>query len=146
MRRATAVAAVSGIFLAGFVTGAVSFGVYAVRHLRQPGWLFSSGSRMMAAELRRELDLTPEQGKQVDAILAQTRTDVMAVRHQLTAELKTILERSRQRIEAILTPDQRQKFEALRRRHRERRHHWLIPRHLAHGDLSSSPPPASSDH
>jgi len=125
MKRSTAGLAILGVFLVGVAVGVSGTHLFYLRHLREPGGMVGWGARLLAADLKRDLDLTPEQAKQVDAILLETRKETIALRHKMMPEMTVVLQRSRHRIEAILTPEQRKKFERMRDRRLGRFRHWL---------------------
>jgi HlyD family secretion protein len=74
----------------------------------------------MADALRTELALTPEQQKEVDAAFEELRKAYAGVRGQDQAARREAAQAARarlvERIIAILTPEQRARFEALRTR------------------------------
>lgn len=63
------------------------------------------------AELTEELGLTSDQAKQLDAILLQRHTEAKAVHEQADGQLEKIRQSGRDQIRAILTPEQKPKFE-----------------------------------
>jgi hypothetical protein len=120
MKRSTALLAVISLFLVGALVGVLGTHLFYLRHLREPGWLVKTGSRLLAADLRRQLDLTPEQQRQLDSILLDTQKDVRAVRREMMPRMLAVLDRSQSRIEGILTPEQRETFRRLRERRGDR--------------------------
>ncbi|HXG61918.1 MAG TPA: hypothetical protein VNO22_11115 [Planctomycetota bacterium] len=64
-----------------------------------------------------ELDLTEEQDRQLDLILGETRRDIEAYGRAM----RDAHQRSRDRVLAILTPEQKEKLERLMAEERERR-------------------------
>ena len=116
MKRSTAIAAIVALFLVGVLVGVLGTHLFYLRHLREPGWLVKAGTRLAAAELKRNLDLTPQQEQQVGAILADAQRDVISLRREMTPRVLAILDRARVRISAVLSPEQREKFERLRQR------------------------------
>jgi len=62
-------------------------------------------------ELTRDLGLTNAQAQEVDAILLQRHTEAKNVHDQSDAQLEQIRQRGREQIRAVLTPDQKPKFE-----------------------------------
>jgi Spy/CpxP family protein refolding chaperone len=125
VRRATALLAVVAVFLTGVLVGVLATHVVYLRQIRQPGGLAAVGTRLAAADLRRRLDLTPEQQREVEAILADTRREAAALRAEITPRAAAILTRSQARIASVLTPEQRAEFERTRRRQRERLRRFL---------------------
>ncbi|HXO19539.1 MAG TPA: hypothetical protein VOA87_06395 [Thermoanaerobaculia bacterium] len=125
MRRSTAIAAIIALFLVGILVGVLGTHAFYLHKLHQPGGLSALGTRLLAADLKHRLDLTAAQQAQVEKILAEGRAEAMAVRHEMLPRMHAILERSRQRISAILTPEQRAEFERYREQHHFRLHHLL---------------------
>jgi Spy/CpxP family protein refolding chaperone len=120
VRRPVALAAIAALFLSGVLVGVLGTHLFYLRHLREPGWLVKTGAHLLAADLRRQLDLTPPQQRQVDAILADAQRDAVAVRREVMPRMLAVLDRSQSRIEAILTPQQREKLHRLRLRRGDR--------------------------
>jgi Spy/CpxP family protein refolding chaperone len=65
-----------------------------------------------------ELGLTPAQMAQVDSIMTRSMAERHAIEDSVRPRMRTILDSTRSQIERVLTPDQRQKFEAWRTRNR----------------------------
>ena len=63
------------------------------------------------AELTEKLGLTNDQAKQLDAIMLQRHTAVKTIRDQSDAQLEEVRQKGRDQIRAILTPEQKPKFE-----------------------------------
>ncbi len=61
--------------------------------------------------LTKELDLTPDQQKQLGAVLTEMQERFDAVRQQMNPQFDQIREQGRDQIRQILTSDQRPKFE-----------------------------------
>jgi len=72
-------------------------------------------------QLTKELGLTADQARQVDAIIMQGHADSKAIRDQSDAELAKVREKARGEIRAILTPEQKPKFEEFLKRLDEER-------------------------
>ena len=62
-------------------------------------------------ELTEALGLTSAQSQHVDAILQQRHTEVKAIHDQTDAQIEQIRQKGRDQIRAVLTPEQRPKFE-----------------------------------
>ncbi len=62
-------------------------------------------------QLTGELGLTGEQAKQLDAILMQWHAEVKMVHQQSDAQIEQLRQKKRNEIRAILTPEQKPKFE-----------------------------------
>ena len=75
------------------------------------------------AELTEKLGLTSDQAKQLDTIMLQRHTEVKTIREQSDAQLEQVRQKGRDQIRAILTPEQKPKFEEfLQKLDAERKH------------------------
>ena len=121
--------------LAVFALGAAA-GVLADRKLgRQPGerrhersgrvpsWLNrpESEHRKYWSRIHDQLGLTPEQRAAVDTLLNRRARQLDAARHRMEPEMLRIMQETRAQIDSVLTPEQRQKLEEIRKERRERR-------------------------
>lgn len=111
MRRSTAVVAIVALFLAGAVVGALGYQAFLMHQMRQPGGFTALGTHLFASDLKRHLDLTPAQEAQVEHILADSRAESMALHREMRPRMMAMLDRTRARISAVLTPQQRVEFE-----------------------------------
>jgi Spy/CpxP family protein refolding chaperone len=64
-----------------------------------------------------ELGLTPQQVAQVDSIMSRRMAERRALEDSIAPRMRLLLDSTRADIERVLTPEQRQKFEAWRARH-----------------------------
>ncbi|HXO41277.1 MAG TPA: hypothetical protein VN999_07515 [Thermoanaerobaculia bacterium] len=130
MKRSSALAGVVALFLVGVVVGALGaelvrlhhpWGLAAGPHGPGAGSLghLGMGHRMMAAELTRRLDLTADQQRQIEPILAETHREAQAIWREVRPRVLAVIEQGENRIAQILTPRQRQEFEAIRRERAE---------------------------
>ncbi len=96
--------AVIAIFSLGVVFGAaLSFVI--VRQVGRPGLMSRTRDRSMPiARMTRRLDLDSSQQEQVRAILDRGH-----------ANMRTVLDATRQEIRAVLRPDQQERFDGMRR-------------------------------
>ncbi len=120
-RKATVLVLV--VFLLGIALGAVGMRVVGNRvwGSQVEGKGHHEPRAQVVERLARELSLTPEQQKQLDAILADTWGQFRAVHEQMEPQLDRARQQGRERIRAILTPVQRPKFEEFVRRIDEER-------------------------
>ena len=111
-------------FLLGVAAGGLGFGLYQGRM----GWWHrprdpDRARQFVLRRLTRELDLQPEQQRQVEAILRDTGQEFSRLREEIGPRVRDIRERSREKIRTILTPDQQTKFATVEkewaRRHEE---------------------------
>jgi flagellar basal body-associated protein FliL len=63
-------------------------------------------------ELTSLVNLTPEQSQQVDAVIADVQSHMKSIRKSLDPQLGEVRQQGRERIRAILSAEQRPKFEA----------------------------------
>jgi hypothetical protein len=120
VKRSTALLAIAALFCVGVLVGILGTNLFYLHEIRQPGGLARLGTRWLARSLDRRLDLSAEQRRQVDAILADAAHEAAALRRAFTPPMLEILERARRRIAAVLNPEQREKFERFRRDHAPR--------------------------
>jgi periplasmic protein CpxP/Spy len=72
-------------------------------------------------QLTKDLSLTPDQAKQLDQILMERHAEVKGVRDQSEAQAEKVRQKGRDQIRAILTPEQKPKFEEFLRQLDEER-------------------------
>jgi Spy/CpxP family protein refolding chaperone len=112
-----ALALIGLVFLLGVALGAVGHSVADRRVLgarTQPPTPFLQprpNPQRAVARLTNELNLTPDQEKQIADILADTQHRYDAVHDQMNPEFQQIREHGREQIRQVLTPEQRPKFE-----------------------------------
>jgi Spy/CpxP family protein refolding chaperone len=70
----------------------------------------------------RDLNLNPDQQKQIQAILTETRARYAEIHSQADPEYEKARQQGREKIRQLLTAEQRPKFEDLLRRFDEERH------------------------
>lgn len=75
----------------------------------------------MVEQMTRELSLTPEQQKSLETILDDTRSTMRAIHEQVRPQFEEVRQQGRQKIRAILTPEQLPQFEEFIRRLDEER-------------------------
>ncbi|HEY1792646.1 MAG TPA: hypothetical protein VGG34_06985 [Opitutaceae bacterium] len=127
------VLATIGIFLAGLITGAASaFGVvrWIVHHPRVfPPGIALFNPRMglpqqITPQLMRnfanQLGLTQEQREQIMPIVHGTAAQLGRARHEVQLESVLAIEKMQDQIAALLTPEQKVKFEELISKQRAR--------------------------
>lgn len=109
------------VFLLGFALGSLgTYWYYASKRSHRHRAEEISPVRGALKWLTRELDLTSEQEKQLEAILDETAQGYYAVFRQVHPQFQAVRQQGRQKIRAILSEEQRAKFEELVRRIDER--------------------------
>ena len=94
------------VFLLGVTAGAMGF-YLASRHVVANG----SGRISPVERLTMELSLTPEQQQQVSAILDETKKNYNAIYDPIRPQMEAARREGRQKVRAILKPEQLPKFE-----------------------------------
>jgi Spy/CpxP family protein refolding chaperone len=107
------------IFLLGFAAGALTLNVYHHRQMRQQAMMSARPSRF--EQLTEQLGLTREQKTQVEQILGEARSRIGEVRKQSLPQMKEVREQTDERLKAVLTPQQWEKFQQVRQEWRSRR-------------------------
>lgn len=72
-------------------------------------------------EVSRSLNLTPEQTTAIDSILVEQARELEAAREQAEPGFRQIMHVTRERIDAVLTADQKKQLEEQRQAHRRER-------------------------
>ena len=114
--RATALVVVVVAFLAGLLVGVAGDHVYLI-HSRQlsPRRGMEAMARLLD-RLDHELKLSPEQRDQVHRIIEAHHRKIEALTGGVRPQIRQELEQANREIGAILTPEQRVKYDALRLR------------------------------
>jgi hypothetical protein len=118
MNRFVAVAAALALVISGIAIGAL--GTYLVLERPQRQGAFPPRPQgppprpgLFTREMELRLNLSDDQKRQIDEVLRKGKEESDAIRQELRPRLDAHLEATRARIAAILTPEQRTKFEAL---------------------------------
>jgi Spy/CpxP family protein refolding chaperone len=110
------------VFLLGALLGGVGVHLWGQRVLGESAPVNAKPTREQAiAECTRELQLTPDQQKQMVAIIDDTRSKWDALYAPLYPRHEEIRLEGRAHIRALLTPDQQVKFDDFMRRVDEQR-------------------------
>ena len=96
------------VFLCGAAVGAVAMNLGHGR-LHQAPFDSPPGKAAYFARVQKELDLTPEQSVQMQSVL-----------NDMWQYYKIVMTDSKARVDQLLTPDQRRKFERLLQEHQPR--------------------------
>ena len=96
------------VFLCGAAAGAVVMNMGMHNRLHQPSFDTTAGRELYFSRMKRELDLTPAQQEQMESIL-----------NDFWQYYRTVLSDSKFKVEQILTPEQRRKFEQILQQERQ---------------------------
>lgn len=121
MKKWKAIAGVLLVFILGGLAGA--FGTMCIcRHRGE--WMMRGGPHAYGERVVRRLDhelkLSEEQRRQVEVIVNDTRTEIRELRKQAQPKIDAVFNQAVGRISAILSPEQRVKFEKFVEKKRER--------------------------
>jgi Spy/CpxP family protein refolding chaperone len=119
---------VAVVFLLGVSLGGVVGYIFAHRSVSANAQMTAAERRAhKVEELTRVAGLTPEQQQQLDAILTQVHSEYKAVKEQSEAQIDQARQKGRNQIRAILTPEQRPKFEEFLKKMDEERKRNAAP-------------------
>jgi Spy/CpxP family protein refolding chaperone len=111
------------VFLLGAALGGMIGYVFA-RHtaLAAPPQMTEAAKRAQKVQrLTQELNLSPDQQKQLDAIMASVQAQYKAIHQSTDPQINEARQKGREQIRAILTPEQKLKFEEFLKRIDEER-------------------------
>ena len=111
------------VFLLGAALGGMIGYVFA-RHtaLAAPPQMTEAEKRAQKVQrLTQELNLSPDQQKQLDAIMASVQAQYKAIHQSTDPQINEARQKGREQIRAILTPEQKLKFEEFLKRIDEER-------------------------
>jgi Spy/CpxP family protein refolding chaperone len=96
------------VFLCGAAAGALAMELGLHGRLHQPAFDTPAGKALYFDHMQKELNLTPVQAEQMQSIL-----------NDFWQYYRTVLSDSRARVEQLLNPEQRKKFERLLQEHQK---------------------------
>ena len=100
------------IFILGGALGGVSGYVFGHRVSAAPAPLSDEAKRQQkVATLTNLLGLTTDQQSRIDAIFSDTATQFQTVHKESDAQIEVLRQKARDRVRAVLTPEQLPKFE-----------------------------------
>jgi len=112
------------VFLLGALVGGLGYHLWGERvwgHQGPIGHMGPPSREQIVSDLNHELQLTPDQQKQLGSIIDETRAQVRALYTPLDAQHEQIRQQGRARIRAILTAEQQPKFDAFMQKIDEQR-------------------------
>jgi hypothetical protein len=134
-------ALVVGVFAAGIVVGVLGTHLYFAH--RGYGRAAAS-SEAFAEHMRERLALGQDQTRAIAAIMRETFEEAHKLHEQMHPQVRALMERSAQRIEEVLTAEQRVEFEKLRKEHDKGADFFLLgrgpmPPWIEHGPPGTPP-------
>jgi Spy/CpxP family protein refolding chaperone len=142
MSRAWAFVGVVALFLAGISIGALGMHLYQERSEMGPGESFLGPPRAFMRNLERRLDLTPEQRRKIAAIRRQSWRESQSLRNELRPRVQKQMEATREKVLALLTPEQRERLEVLLRDNPRALHQFFLGEGGRRPSGPPGPPPA----
>jgi Spy/CpxP family protein refolding chaperone len=106
---------VVGVFALGCVTGASLDSLYRLRASGDDARHEQRGRRgkgEVFEKMKRDLNLTDQQGTEIRAIIEQSREEYRALRNEVSPRYDAVRQNARARIRALLNPEQQQRFDA----------------------------------
>ena len=97
----------------GCITGAALDGLYRSRAGFDRPEGRGRDPKSHFEEMRRDLNLNDEQATAIRSILDETRNEYRALRAEMKPRFDAPRLKARERIRALLTPEQRQRFDAV---------------------------------
>ncbi|MDA8163508.1 MAG: hypothetical protein M0017_00555 [Desulfobacteraceae bacterium] len=114
MKKVKLWAALAVLFFSGIAIGVSGAWIYWEHSTL--GYLCGRGphpEKVVLRKLSRDLDLNDVQKKDVERVLCQTHSELMALRNRYRPEKRRIIEQSAATIRAGLSADQQKKFDVL---------------------------------
>jgi hypothetical protein len=105
-------------FLLGILVGGIAVSMYG---WYRGYWRRGPNKDRIVRRLTRELNLSNEQARQVEAILDEMIQKTRALRTQVDPQFEALRQESQNKTRAILNPEQRARFDEMMRRLEERR-------------------------
>lgn len=98
-----------------------TLGVYAHEGGGHGGHRFmhGGGGKMALEHLTKDLDLTAEQQAKVAPIIDQAKPQIMAIHQEAMQKTRAVMETTGAQIRPLLTPQQQQKFDAVKKAHED---------------------------
>jgi Spy/CpxP family protein refolding chaperone len=105
------------IFVVGFIAGALALNIYRGRQWPPSRALGRGGFEQMLDRL----NLSAEQRTQVRAIFDDARTELTQLRKESGPKFREVRERTDERLQSVLTPEQWEQFQQVTNESREKR-------------------------
>jgi len=116
---------VFAVFVLGALLGSVSGYLFSERaHAegRKPAQSDDARRAQKVALLTKDLNLTPDQAKQLDDAVREAQAKFKAIRDASQPQIDDTRAQARERVRAFLSPEQRPKYEAYLKQMDEERH------------------------
>jgi Spy/CpxP family protein refolding chaperone len=107
------------VFALGFIAGVLALNLYHSRHYPFAG-RFGRTPFFMFKSITERLALTPQQEKEVEKIFDEARGQLTELRRQAEPNIGEIRRQTEKRLKQVLTPEQWQRFQQMKKEMRER--------------------------
>lgn len=114
MRKPVALALVVALFLVGVTVGILGTHVFYAKRMEKPGGVAELALEIISGRLKKELNLRPDQKKELDLIFDDLREEIKGMRREIVDRLRVLREESAERLERVLDEDQLEKLEKFR--------------------------------
>ena len=118
--RSKAIVYLIAIFVAGLAAGAVGGFALGKRDIKPPPPRQKDIVDHILGGLKHELKLTDEQVRQIRPLIEQTSKEIRTCHGDLEKRIGELIKEGNRRMEAFLTPEQRQKLAEMERQREER--------------------------
>jgi Spy/CpxP family protein refolding chaperone len=115
------------IFALGFIAGVLTSNLYHWRHTSFPGRL-GGNSFFILNNMKEQLALSPQQEKDVEKIFDDARKQLRELRRQSEPNIGEIRRRAEERLQQVLTSEQWQQFEQMKKEMHQHRGWYRGPR------------------
>ena len=122
IRKLITFTAASALSLGGFTyLQAREADEHGPKHVRHQGPCMHHKMGNPLEHLSKDLNLTDEQKAKVQPIIDQTKPQIAAIHQEAMEKMRTIIESSSAQIRPLLTPQQQEKFDAMKKAHEDMR-------------------------
>ena len=140
-----AVLLVTALFAVGVLVGGLGTHLYYTAGAVPEPEIRTPAGGFIVSRFQEELDLTPEQVEQARQILSEVWLEAGTLRDDLKPRVEQLLRGASEDLMAILTPEQRLKFERMRLDYRRRTERFLLgPPDTRQNDASGAAAEASA--
>jgi hypothetical protein len=102
------------VFILGAASGALV--THSIYHARFESFIRggpAAREELFVKRLTSKLDLDSRQQEQVKAIVHETHSGISRIRNQMRPRIESLLEQGQGRIDAVLRPDQQERFRTI---------------------------------
>lgn len=104
------------LFVIGFIAGGLATNIYRGRQ-----WSPRGGGRGGFEQMLDKLNLSPEQRTQVNGIFEDARNQLTELRKESEPKFRQVRQNTDQRLQAVLTPEQWERFQQMMEKRRRGR-------------------------